>query len=43
MSAAKGEFIGFVDADDTVDVLMYEKMYWTAVEENADIIQHIIQ
>ncbi len=39
MSAAKGEFIGFVDADDTVDVLMYEKMYWTAVEENADIIQ----
>lgn len=34
---AHGEYIGFVDADDIVDVTMYEKLYDAAVKEDADI------
>lgn len=35
---AKGEYLGFVDSDDWVDLKMYELMYEKAVEENADIV-----
>ena len=34
---AHGEYIGFVDADDIVDVTMYEKLYDAAVKIDADI------
>jgi glycosyltransferase involved in cell wall biosynthesis len=33
---AKGEFIGFVDADDWVEPGMYEKMYREAIAQGAD-------
>lgn len=35
---AKGEYIGFVDSDDYVEVSMYEKMYEKAMESEADIV-----
>lgn len=35
---AQGEFIGFVDSDDTLDSSMYEKMFATAVKHKADIV-----
>lgn len=38
LNYAKGEFIGFVDSDDWVDLTMYETMYQKAYEENADIV-----
>ena len=34
---AKGEFIGFVDSDDWIDLDFYEKLYTAAVETDADI------
>ena len=37
ISKAKGEYVGFVDADDTVSEKMYEKMYQSSVINNADI------
>ena len=37
IEAARGEYIGFVDADDRVDVTMYEKLYELITSENADI------
>ena len=37
-STAKGKYIGFVDPDDWIDQDMYEKMYDTAIQENADIV-----
>lgn len=37
MEIAQGEYIGFVDADDWVDLNYFEKLYLTAVENNADI------
>lgn len=39
IKAAAGEYIGFVDADDTVDCDMYELMYGAAVEHGAQIVQ----
>lgn len=39
LDAAKGEYIGFLDADDTIENGMYEKMYAAASEHNADIVQ----
>lgn len=36
---AKGEYIGFVDADDYVDLGMYEEMYQKAVQEKLDMVQ----
>lgn len=36
---AKGDYIGFVDADDTVDWDMYKSMYDVAVKYNADVVQ----
>ncbi len=38
LSEATGEYIGFVDSDDIVDVTMYEKMYQKATEGNFDIV-----
>lgn len=35
---ATGEYIGFVDSDDWVELDMYEKMYNKAVENNFDIV-----
>ncbi len=35
---AKGDFIGFVDADDYIDKHTYELLYNKAIEENADIV-----
>lgn len=34
---AKGEFIGFVDADDWIEPAMYETMFTKAVETNSDL------
>lgn len=35
---AEGEYLGFVDSDDYIDLNMFEKMYDMAVENNADIV-----
>lgn len=35
---ATGEYIGFVDSDDWVDVKMYEELYTKAKSTNADIV-----
>lgn len=35
---AKGEYIGFVDSDDLVDVTMYEKLYMKAKEGDYDLV-----
>ena len=35
---AQGEYLGFIDSDDWIDLQMYEKMYSKAVEYNADIV-----
>lgn len=37
LKIAKGEFIGFVDSDDTIDEKFYEKLYSAAVKNNCDI------
>lgn len=37
IQAAKGEYIGFVDSDDRIDVTMYEKLYTKAKETNSDV------
>lgn len=38
IKAARGEFIGFVDPDDFVSLDMFEKMYHSATENNAEIV-----
>jgi glycoslytransferase len=35
---AKGEYIGFVDGDDWVDLDFYEKLYKKAKEDNVDLV-----
>ena len=35
---AKGEYIGFIDGDDWIDLEMYEKMYSKAKEYDADVV-----
>ena len=35
---ANGEYIGFVDSDDYVDLDFYEKLYNTAKSENAELV-----
>ena len=35
---AKGDYLGFIDSDDWIDLKMYEKMYAKAVECNADVV-----
>lgn len=36
---ATGEYVGFVDSDDYIDVNMYKKMYSLAECENSDIVE----
>lgn len=36
---ATGEYIGFVDNDDKIDLDFYEKLYSKAIETNADIVK----
>ena len=38
LAVASGEYIGFYDADDVIDVTMYEKLYNKAKENDADIV-----
>lgn len=38
VKAAVGEYIAFLDSDDTVEPEMYEEMYQKAVEEDCDIV-----
>lgn len=38
MEHARGEYLGFVDSDDWVDLNMYQEMYDTAIREGADIV-----
>lgn len=38
ISIARGAYIGFVDADDWIDVNMYKSMYESAQENNSDIV-----
>ena len=38
LAVAKGDYIGFYDVDDVVDVTMYEKLYNKALENDADIV-----
>jgi len=37
LKLVKGEFIGFVDSDDYIDLNFYEKLYYAAQEHNADM------
>jgi len=39
LSYANGEYIGFVDSDDYIEISMYEKMYNLAKKEEADIVE----
>lgn len=39
IEAAAGEYIGFVDSDDFIDLDFYEKLYNKAVETGADIVK----
>lgn len=39
MKYAAGEYIGFIDSDDFVDLEMYEKLYEKAKEEDSDIVE----
>jgi glycosyltransferase involved in cell wall biosynthesis len=38
LDVAVGQYIGFVDADDFIEKDMYEKLYNTALENDADIV-----
>lgn len=38
VAAARSEYVAFVDSDDTVDIVMYEKMYTLAAEQNLDLV-----
>ena len=35
---ANGEYIGFVDGDDTIDKDMFKKMYFSAKQENSEMV-----
>ncbi len=39
LDVAKGEYIGFIDADDYIDLNYYEELYKKAKETNADIVK----
>lgn len=39
IDSATGEFIGFVDADDFIDLDFYEKLYNKAIETDADCVK----
>lgn len=38
IQAAKAPYVGFVDADDVININMYEKMYSEGMHENAEIV-----
>ena len=38
IKASTGEYLGFIDSDDTIDPQMYEQMLKLAIEENLDIV-----
>lgn len=38
LKEAKGEYIGYVDSDDYIDLSMYEKMYYYAKKKDYDIV-----
>lgn len=38
ITAANGEYIGFVDSDDWTNKNMFERLYKTAIDTNADIV-----
>lgn len=38
ISVSRGEYIGFVDSDDWVDIDMYEELYNLAVDNQADMV-----
>lgn len=37
INASRGDFIGFVDADDFVDITMFEKLYYSAYKNNCEV------
>lgn len=39
LTIAKGEYLGFVDPDDAVDLNFYEELYKTAKKEDVDIVK----
>lgn len=39
LEIAEGEYLGFVDSDDYIDLDFYEKLYRTAVKDCADIVK----
>ncbi|MBU6339211.1 MAG: glycosyltransferase [Rickettsiales bacterium] len=39
LALAKGEYLGFIDNDDEIDLNFYEKLYEKSKEKNADIIK----
>lgn len=39
ISLARGEYIGFVDADDYIEPAMYERMYNSAMENDSDLVE----
>ena len=43
IKASRGEYLGFVDNDDAVDLDFYEKLYAKAKQENADIAKAEVQ
>ena len=38
IEASKGEYVGFVDSDDYIDVNMYKSLYDAAVKNDADVV-----
>lgn len=43
LQAAQGEYIGFIDSDDYVDLNFYEALYQKAITENADIAKALLK
>ncbi len=43
MGLARGEYLGFVDSDDTVDAFFYERLYATARETSAEIVKGVLR
>lgn len=39
LSLCTGEYVGFVDSDDAVDLVMYERMYKRAILTGADMVE----
>ncbi|MEA5027113.1 MAG: glycosyltransferase [Erysipelotrichaceae bacterium] len=38
LTFANGEYIGFIDSDDYIELTMYEKLYALAVQDHADLV-----